>query len=123
MDFLDARNFLPDRPAGQFMNQFAEGRIFLRRSPDDRKRIDGLLLGIDFMHSHDGKRMDQAVIAQMISKRSLGLGFAGMDFSRNDKIRIVADAVTIHIAVPEMSSRQQSGKSKLAHAFRQRHNR
>lgn len=79
MDFLDPRNFLPDRPAGQLMNQLPEGRIFLRRSPDDRKRIDGLLLGIDFMHSHDGKWMDQAVITQMIAKRSLGLGFAGMD--------------------------------------------
>ena len=54
--------------------------------------------------------MDQAVIAQMIAKRSLGLGFAGIDFPCNDEIRIVANAVAVNIAVPEMASGQQAGK-------------
>ncbi|MNV85283.1 hypothetical protein D3C71_1792250 [compost metagenome] len=63
MHFLYTRNFIFDGIPGQLVNEFAKGGILLRRSAYDCKWPNRVRLCVYFMNFHDGKRMNQTVIA------------------------------------------------------------
>ena len=69
----DSRN---DRP-GDFVNDLAERRVFLRRAADDGERPDGASAMRDRLDVEHRKIVRQAVVAQMIAKRSFGRSFCG----------------------------------------------
>ncbi|MNV99847.1 hypothetical protein D3C71_1952630 [compost metagenome] len=114
MNLLDAGNLIFDRPSGQFVNQLPEGGVFLRRTSYCGKGPDCISLGVHLAHPQIGKRVSQAVITQMIAKRTLRSRFPRIDIAGNDEIRIMANAIAVHIAVAEAAAGQQPGKGHLA---------
>ncbi|MMZ66815.1 hypothetical protein D1872_293450 [compost metagenome] len=99
--FFDARDFLAYRISGQLVDQLAESGILLRRTADYGERPNRVGSGVYFMHLHHRKRMDQAIIPQVIAERSLRLGFAGVNLAGDHEIGLIADAIAVHVAVAE----------------------
>ncbi|MNW64817.1 hypothetical protein D3C74_431320 [compost metagenome] len=114
MHLFHSRHLLLHRTACQFMNQFPERGILLRRASYNSEREDRPLFRINLMHLHHRERMGQAVVAQMVAKRPLRPGLAGMNLARNHEIGVTAHTKAVHIAVPEVAARQQPGEGHLA---------
>ena len=70
---MDAGEHAGNDRTGQLVDQCAERRVFLRRPSDRGKRPDRPVAVVDAFDAHHGKIVLEAVIAEMISKRSLGL--------------------------------------------------
>jgi hypothetical protein len=70
---LHAGNLLGNYRAGQFVDQLAEDRVFLRRAADHRERPNRVAAMLDSLDTNDRKLVGQAVVAQVIAERSLGL--------------------------------------------------
>ncbi|MNR34122.1 hypothetical protein D3C85_1518630 [compost metagenome] len=66
------------------------------------------------MHFHYRERVGQAVVAQMVAKRPLRPGLAGVNLASNHKIGVTADTEAVYIAVAEVASGQQAGEGHLA---------
>ena len=49
--------------AGEFVNEFSEGRIFLGRSTDDGKGPDRIFAMINIRNLHPGEGVSQRVVA------------------------------------------------------------
>ena len=62
-----------DHRFSQFMNQHAESSVFLRWSPDDGNRPDGIGPVIYVFHTQHRKIMYPRIISQMIAERSFRL--------------------------------------------------
>ena len=110
-----------DRP-GQLMDQRAERGVLLRRPADRRERPDGPRAMKDPIDSQHGKIMSQTVIAEMVSKWSLGLLEAGHDGAGDHEIGLGG-----HWREPvggdhrEASAAKYAGEAELGQPFRQGH--
>ncbi len=86
MHAFDAGNHRGDHRPRQFVDDLAEGSVFLRRATHHRERPNRPFAVIDFLDFHHGKIVPIAVIAQMISERSFGQRFVGIDPARDAEI-------------------------------------
>ena len=68
------------------MDQVTERRVFLWRSSDRRERPDGTVAVVDAIDLHHGKIVLEAVIAEMVSKWSLGLALVRIDRAADDEV-------------------------------------
>src|SRR4051812_17691850 len=103
------------------MYQLPKTGILLWRTAHDSKGPDCIFLCIYFMNTHHWKIMLQAVISQVVTKRTFGFIFAWIHFARDHKVGICADCEPVTVAISEPSSAKYTRKGHLTDAFRQWH--
>ena len=74
-----------DRP-GQLVDQGAEGRILLGRPAHRGERPDGTVAVVDPVDAEHGEVVGEAVIAEMVAERTLGLASIRIDGPRDDEV-------------------------------------
>ena len=122
VDGLDARYLLRNRRAGQLVDQLAEDRVFLRRPADHRKWPDRVAAMVNVLHSHYRKLVGQAVVAQVIAERTLGLEPVGIEPASDAEIGLGVNrqlAVAADHRHPPPA--QHAGEAEFAHALGQGH--
>ena len=86
------------------MDQLSETRVFLWWTANYCKGPDRVFPGEYFMDPHYRKWVSEAIISQVVTKRSFFFIFSGIDFTGDHKIRISTNTKTIIISIPESSS-------------------
>ena len=86
VDRVDAGKHARDDRPGQLVDQGAERRVFLGRPSHRGKRPDGPFAVVDAFDLQHGKVVLEAVIAEVVSERPLGLADVGIDRAADDEI-------------------------------------
>ena len=73
VDGVDAGDHRRDDRPGQLVDELAEGRVLLRRPADDGERPDRVLAVVDRLDAQHGEVVGQAVVAEVVAERPLGL--------------------------------------------------
>ena len=103
------------------MNQIAKGCILLRGASDHGKGPDGIPAMIHPVYFEEWKRVDQAVVTQVITEGSFGLGSTGLHGSRDDKIRIRRYHVPPVSGISKPPSGKPARENELTQSFGQGH--
>ena len=119
-----ARQDFGDQWPGHFVDNLSQHRILLGRSTYHGERPDRIVTVEDVFYLHHGKRMREAVVAQVVPKRPFGQEPIGIDRAGDAEIGIGMDRQAIR--APHHShaaTAQYAGKHQFAHPLRQRHHR
>ena len=87
VDRVQAGNDARDDGAGQLVDELAERRVLLRRPADHRERPDRPGPVVDRVHRHHREVVRQAVVAEVVAERPLGLGRGRVDGAGDDEVR------------------------------------
>ena len=99
---LETGNLDGNHRTGNLVDKRTKCRIFLRGTPHNSKGINSISPVPNIFHLENGKLMRQTIIPQMIAKRTLGFGLAGMNHTSNNKISLSRNntAIPARIAKP-----------------------
>ena len=111
-----------NRGAREIMNQRPKDRVFLWRTTNHCKWPNRITTMINRIDIHNGEIVRQAVIAQMVAKRSLGQTTVRINRATDAKVCFRADhgvgSLTHH---SHGMTRQRAGKGDFRDAIGQRH--
>ena len=91
---MDARNAgqnRGDHGAGEFVDEPAEERVFLRRPADHGDGPDRPLAVPDVIHAEQRKLVPPGVVAEVVAERPLGLGGSGVHRAFDHKVGVGVD--------------------------------
>ena len=86
MNGFDPRNYGRDDRAGDFVDDFTKGSVFLRWAANDRERPDCISTMVDSFDVKDGKVVGQAVVSEMVAEWAFWQQLIGVDSSRDTEI-------------------------------------
>ncbi len=122
MHSFDSRHQVRDCRTGHFMDKGPKSRILLGRTANRGEGPDRIWAVINMSHPHDRKIMSQAVIAQVVTKRTFRTGLIRKNVTTETEVslRRCQQAVRRCNNLQSMPS-QQAGESQLRHPLRQGH--
>ena len=91
VDFFYTRETDGDHWPGNFVNEVAEGGVFLGRTSYDSKGPDGVLAVIDVFDLEDREVVGEAVVAEVVAEGAFGFCLAGRDGSCYDEVGVGGD--------------------------------
>ncbi len=119
---MHARHHRRDRRTGQLMNDLAKRRVLLRRPPHNRERPHRVATVIHLLDPHHRKVVSQAVITQVITKRTLGQQSLGINRPHQAEIRLGRHRqVGAPADQPHPSTAQCPGKRQFGQSLGQGH--
>ena len=122
MHALHARQHRRDHRTGQFVDEPAEERVFLRRPPDHRDRPDRVGAVPDMVDLHDGEIMPPGVVAEMVAEGALRLRGPRMHRALDHEVGLGVDGWAI---LPrdhrDAMAGEHAGEREFGKPFRQRH--
>src|SRR5690348_10332031 len=86
MHAVNARQHARNDWPGEFVDELAEDRIFLRRAADDRDRPDRAVAMIDMLDPKHGEIMRQTIVAEMVAEGALGEELVRDDGARDAEV-------------------------------------
>ena len=109
--------------ACQFVDQGAKGRILLRGTAHRRKWPDGALPVVHVLDSQNRKFVPQAVIAEVVTERSLRLVQSRVDRPESRNRHQPASQVVNRMRPISLAGPRAPGEGQFRKPFRQRHDR
>ena len=116
---VHARKHRRNQRARDLVNEGAENTVLLRRPADHGERPDGVPAVVDAAHAQHGKTVCQAVIAQVIAERPLGLAYVRIHICQQAEV-----GVHVHrqrppflLRQPHTSAAERARERQLGHAF------
>ena len=119
---LETGNLNRNHRPGNLVDKQTKCRIFLRGTTHNSKGINSVSPVPNIFDVEHGKIMRQAIIPQMIAKRTLGFGLAGMNHTSNNKIGFRRNNTGIPARIAKPTPGQTPGKNELGQTLGQRHN-
>src|SRR5690606_37528614 len=88
---VDAGNHRGDGGAGEFVDELAEGGVFLRGAADDGEGPDGIVPVVDAVHVEHGEIVLEAVVAEVVAEGAFGQQALGIDRAADAEVGLGVD--------------------------------